>query len=1228
MSDIFSEQKASSKKEFTAAQRAAIGYSGKNLLLSAGAGSGKTATLTEKVCRMVCDAEGGADISRMIIVTFTKLAAKELRDRIGAAINAKLQEEPDNRFLTQQLISLESAQISTIDSFFYKIIKPYFSFLGLPPFFRIADETTGKMLREKIMEEVIDDFFSDGSEGFIHLANSLSGSRDEKSLTSVILDIDEKLSQKGFGAEKLVSWGNMLSSGDTEEFFNCPHGKVLMNTTKKFAAHCLSLFSDIEASFPSNPDVAEKYATSVSAAIEFSKLLYDATDKGYSATRAALDSFSLPALGRIKEKTAFSVYVSETKSDMTKKVKDLKKFYSEDSAVISEVRVRTSDICLSLAELISEFRERYESEKKERGYVDFADLSHYARKIFCAPDGTPTAAAAQFANDYDYIFIDEYQDTNSVQDEIFAAISENMKLRFMVGDIKQSIYAFRGGEPSVFSGYRETFENMTEDGLADVEHGSDTREMCIFMSENFRSDKNIITFANCVSAYMFKDSQTPFEKGDNLICKKKKEEGAPDFPIEMYLIEKPDKETAPENEEESDTSDNDNSSASSNPEADFVAERITSLLRFEKRADSSAIRPKDIAILVRNNVSVASYANALAKRGIPVKDTCARDFFAQSEILLVFCILNAIDNPLRDIYLTGAMKSPVFKFSMDDLLKLKTGKAHTKLWFCTLEYASSGGDVTLKNKCIAFIDFIEKFREKSRSASAAEILRSLYDTLSLNMLAGTSDVGSASSVRQNLTALYEYARKFEEERFGGLFGFITYISELMEEKSHTVMTASDADAVSVMTIHKSKGLEFPICFICETATNFSGKGHEGSVLFDVECGLSMKLRDEGALVLCDTPLRGVTIEKMKVDSVNENMRLLYVALTRAVERLIITAKTVNSEKELLRASHKARLTTPYEREHFTKFSSILLPAAMQVVHNYPECAKITVVNGESPRSEYNAPAPETAAEKEETDMRETIRERLSFKYPSDHLANIPAKMTVSKLRPSLLDEEEITLSLDGTRFLDEQTEKKDKVKESKRPIPRFAKGKVQAAGADIGTATHVFMQFCDFKSLLTDGFDPELERLVRNGFITDEMASLVSREQINSFAHSDLLASVISSKELRREFRFNVSLPASLFTSDKALSKRLDESGTDIIAQGVIDLVFTDKDGKLILVDYKTDKLTEYELKNRSAAEKKLVERHKTQLTYYACACEKMFERPVDSVVVFSLPLGDTVKII
>lgn len=1188
---------------FTKAQLFAIESRSRDLLLSAGAGAGKTATLTERVCRLVTDEASGVDVSRMLIVTFTRAAAAELRERVRERLEAALSENPSSRRLARQLVALDGADISTISGFLLKSIRPYFSELGLPPSFAVADEATVNVMKSKIMSEVIDDFFDEGSPSFIALADALSSSRDEASMNETVLKIANTLFQKGFSQENLSEKAAALEEASTSDFFASSHGKVVREITESFARHYLAAFKSASESITSDPFLTGKYGASAEEHVRFAEALVAHAGTGYKEAKDHIESFAPSKLPPIKAeaKSDEAISFGELKKEFKEKLsKDIAPLFAYEEKDISAVQIRTAALLRELARVVGEFSRRFSEAKRERGVVDYNDIELYAKELFVAPDGGPSAAALALCEKYDCMFIDEYQDTNSLQDAIFTSLAAKVP-RFMVGDVKQSIYAFRGAEPAVFASYRKKMKT------ADVEHDvNETDPRMVFMSENFRSDSTVIDFVNVVSEVMFAGTSTPFEKGDRLIFSKGHREGYVEHPAEVALIEKPEKK-----EGERAVSDDE-------VEAEYTASRIASMLTHEVRGNGERIEPRDISILLRSSLDAPVFESALRRRGIAVSDRATLEFFEQKEVLLVLCLLNAIDNPFRDIYLAGALKSPVFGFTVEDLIKIKLGRSALPLFSCLEEFDDVASP--LYGKCRAALGFISKYSKLSRGKDSASVILSLYNEFSLySMTDGAApDSARAAAVRENLTALYEMARRYEASSFGGLYGFITYLGEMMQ-KSSTVEKAEDDNAVSIMTIHKSKGLEFPICFIGRTSKRFNMKDVSASVLFDPDLGPALKMRDETGLVRCDNPLRVAVSKKMRYDAVSEEMRVIYVAMTRARERLVIPVATTSAASEVKEARLRAERQSTYSAYTSATAANAILPAAIFAADlNAPFIKLVTVpyseVEGESVNSEKTQ---DVAVQSE--DINGIIKERLAFRYPREHLADIPAKITVSKLSPSLLDDEETVTDIELAEFLRGAPAKK---KKADIPILRLTPDD-EPSGAERGTATHVFLQFCDFEKLESDGFEAELSRLSERRFLTTRMASLVNREEIESFAKSGLFGMIKSARRIWREFRFNSALKAYNFTTDEALGAKLRESGDDIIVQGVCDLVIEDERGELILVDYKTDRLSAYQLSHPEEARKELRERHRSQLSYYKVACEKIFERRIDRVLIYSLALGD-----
>lgn len=1224
--------KTGKTRSWAKAQKDAIDFPGKGLLLSAGAGSGKTAVLTERVCNLVCDEECGIPISRMLIVTFTVAASKELKDRIAQRLAKELDENPDSEYIIKQTVELGNANISTISSFFYKAVRPFAAELSLPPDFRVAEEALTEVMKKRIMNDVVDDFFESDNEDFIILADTLGNPRNEDSLSEVILKIAKNLTQKGIDAETVSTWASRLEASATGDFFETANGQAGRGQLVDFFEHYTEFFKQTRKLLAEDSDVLKGYGKGCDALISECERLCGIVKTGsFANVSSALCGFEkLPSMGSLREdkKTEAAEYYQEHRKTFWNKLKELRGvLFSAGEKEIGRLCVQTEKICRVLGDVLGEFYSRFESEKKDRGLVEFSDLEVYAKRIFCNPDGSPTEHALEYSRQFDCIFIDEYQDTNETQDAVFSAVSQGIK-RFMVGDVKQSIYAFRGADPSVFNSYRAKWKPY-EEAKKSTAAPKDI-QATIFMNGNFRSDEGVIDFSNLVSEYMFPGSDTPFEKEDRLVFSKNHPDGYKEKRSEICCLLRSEADKKEKRRYE----------------AEYVAERIASMLKNELKADGTPYKAGDFAILLRNKSSASDFCESLAKRGVATHDSATEKFFERPEILLVLCILNAIDNPLGDIYLAGAMKSPAFGFSVSDLVKIRIGKKDRPLWYCVEEYASKGNDPLLVERCVNFIRFEEEFRSRSRRCPSDVLLRAIYERLSL-MSMGERDEdfsGVGARIRRNLTSLYEYARQYERVSYTGLYGFISYLGELMESEAEGEKAQVSDDAVTVTTIHKSKGLEFPVCFICEATKDFSTKDATAEILVDKDIGIALNLQDESGCVRCATPMKKILAEKIQTRAVCEEMRVLYVAMTRASERCIVVAEesAVGAWKDLRRAARMAKFdmlcATPYSKMRSKNYLSWILPSAQNSIENndFPcfDMNYVALHGGEFTCIEAEKKAEETV------ELESIFEERFSFEYPYSYLEKIPSKLTVSKLKPDVLDEDSELDSLESfysllhveTGLPGGEVFSKDyeqiKVAEEAAPRPAFMSESVQPDYAFKGTSTHVFLQFCDFEGLIKNGFEEERKRLLEKGFMTERMAQNVDAKQIKAFIDSSLIKEVLSASFVKREFRFNVALPAADFTENEELKQVLLENGCDIITQGVCDLVYENDKGELILVDYKTDRLTEAELENVALAEKKLKERHTRQLSYYKRAVEGIFGKTVSKTAVYSLPLGDTVDII
>lgn len=1192
------------RMSWTKTQKQVIDSKKRGILLSAGAGSGKTAVLTERVTRLVMDEKNGIPISRMLIVTFTKAAAGELRDRIRRKLTDAVGDR-STPYLVKQLMDLENAEIDTISAFFYRSVRANAPLLSLPPDVRVGETAAICAMEKKVMRDVVDDFFDMGDPDFEELADCLSSSKDETKLDTVLLDLAKTLRGKGVSPEKIARGAFELENA--EDFLDSAPGIFLRKRIEELAKHYLFAFGELREAVESDEDVMKAYGDSFDFFTSYLICIEREAKSGTYATLKKLIDEPIPKLAPLKNKTEDALCFSDLKNRLSTSIKKLRaEVFVSEAHVLDLVTEKSCRISRKIAQVVECYFDRLAEEKRDRGIVDFDDLGLMAKKIFCNEDGSPTRAALELSEKYDCIFVDEYQDTDGIQDAVFSAISAGGS-RFMVGDVKQSIYAFRGADPSVFNSYRDRWKN-----------GGEKDCVTVFMRENFRSSKNVIYFANLVSEVMFNGSDTPFEMGDRLICSKN--DGEDNGKKTEICIVGEDKETGIFGKE---------------AECEYVADRIAAMLAKETKDDGTPVTPSDIAVLLRNSTHAGEFAAALKRRGIPVSDLATVEFFEQSEVLLVLSILNAIDNPLRDIYLAGTMKSPVFCFTVDDLVKIRRSGRDRPLWHSVLDYCERGEDKELSRRCSDLVNFIEAYRFESRRMGADRILSSLYQSLNLMWLHDGIGDGASSGqrIRENLTILYEYARRFEENSFSGLSGFITFLSELAEEKKKGADTSYDG-MVRIITIHKSKGLEFPVCFLCECGAKFSIKEFQKPILLEEDMGLAFRIKDESGLVFCNTPMCYVAKESMRRRATFEEMRVLYVALTRAREKMIVTCAA--KESLLEKAEAEWRFFDGYTGSNAACFADWILPAAAGAIES-GEDSFFTIVEA-SNSSVFEAAIRETSADAkcEGSGFYELYRERFSFDYPFGYLANIPAKLTVSKLKPDILDDDGLTGGLEsGMRLVAESVERpignikyassghRNKTKND-APMPAFMQNDRTVDSAAAGTATHIFLQFCDFKRLCDDP-DGELERLVSAGFLDRTTADIVNMDEVRMFKDSEFFGDILDASEIRREFRFNVAIPAAELTSAEYLKERFEKNGDTVTVQGICDIILRARNGELILADYKTDRIPEGT--DLEDARRMLSDRHRDQLTYYKRALETIYGERIRRVLIYSLALGDTVNV-
>ena len=1167
------------ERKWTEAQLDAINRSGKNILISAAAGSGKTAVLTARIIKKLTDSENPADISRMLIVTFTKAAANELKERIGTAITEAISKNPSDNRLKKQYLLLQNAKISTIHGFCLDLIKKNFEKLGIGPSISVSDQAQASLMMEQVANTVIDNYYSalpgyTDIECFSEFADNFISLKDDK-LSDLLISVYNKVSSFPRGIEFINDSANELDKVAKEGIYSSVWGEIIINHLEDTFSYYAEIFSDACRFFNDGDVYQDKYLPSFEYEYKFvSELLRQTRLHDIEGVKATISNRAPLPLKPLKKdyQTDECLFYRSAKSEFSSKLSKITElFFSQTDETIRQTAEKTRIFVHKLYLFLSSFNDLYTAEKRKRNLLDFNDLERTAYNLLVNEKGKPTDVAGKISLEYDDIYIDEYQDVNKLQDMIFSSISKD-SCRFMVGDIKQSIYGFRGAEPSLFADYRKNSEIDK-----------------IFLRHNFRCDSPIINFVNLVCGNLFRSvgKTVPYDNTDELVCGK--ENGGSDK-VEIHLVSTG-KCKAPERRE---------------AEADFVAKRISELL-------SQGYRPNQICILLRSaSRSAATFEKSLENLKISCKNQVVKNLFVNPEVLLVMNILNVIDNPSRDIYLAGALKSPIFNFSLTDLVKIRRYTSEGSLFSALKKYTE---DFDF-GKGKYFLKKFEEFRKLSLEPVDKLIWRIYRDTHIFSLATGGGVGSSVSEKKANLLLLYDYARKFESGKFKGLYSFIRYINDVLESgAAFEGATSSDADnSVQIMTIHQSKGLEFPVVFLCDTSAEFSSQDLHEKVLIDRNYLTTMKLADKTGLATYDTIMRraeGIGILQKNCD---EEIRVLYVALTRAVNKLIITSalpdpnETIANCRELIKYSNIAngyayRISNDY-------ISWILMSSLNEYTPNIIESDNNAEKIEESAHLSATLKAAPSYDESEILSFETEFRNRFDFEY-NKQASLVPAKLSVSELYPEVIDEFN-----ESFKITEEARENMKK--------PRFV-SETQFSSADKGTATHQFMQFCNFSLLEKNGVDEEINRLLKNGYIDCHTSELIEKEAVNRFLSSPLFISLRDAKYIKRELRFNIKLPAKLFSSDENVKAALENES--LLVQGIIDCLFIDSKGNLTILDYKTDRIPFEYRSSQKTADEFLISRHINQLSYYRLACEKMMCRKVDRVLLYSFSLSRIIEI-
>lgn len=1251
--------------QWTAEQLSAIGTHDRSLLVSAGAGSGKTTVLTERIMRKITAEENPLSISDFLIVSFNKASAADLKKKISKELRRLIvADKTRSDHLKQQLVLINRANISTMHAFCLQVIKENPDRLSLPATFRIGSETEAKIIKKSVFDSVFELFYSGRNDfykdydftynDFLYTVENFLGKKINDNSFDIMIKIHSKLQNYADKYAFLNAQIELnrelaaLSGEDDREFFNTAYGHGVYSYILDFHSYFSDNYTQIYESVNYSPDLKKKFEKKITSCLDYldeiktiaankcsykelSLCLMNINKGRLTGVRGIEEDLNHALLTAVDKRLGYAF--DKITSLFTYKFSTLQRFaadYEKNTRVIIAV------LKLFEAELLKE--------KMRLKVFDFSDLERFAFELLLNKDAngaySPSPIALSLRQKFKEIYIDEYQDTNDLQDAIFKAISSEDENhcggnRFMVGDVKQSIYAFRGANSDIFESYADKFKLLDDDG----DNGSPAK---IFLSHNFRCDKNIIGFTNGIFKVLFNKKNKTIDYGEceRLVFGKDPEKDK-NFKVDFIFLEK---EAANSLAVRKDGVEESRSEDIDYKEAEYVALKIKNMILQSENNDSESepLKYSEVAVLTRNNTKTPYFTAAFKKYDIPFISDDSDSFLSCPESLLFLSLLHTVNNPYNEIYLASALKSPIFSFTLNKLIKIKLWNEDAELkrknlYICLQNYYNYfsendnahgffyDGEIVedIKN----FNEKLRIWREKARFLTADKFIWYLFKQT--DILAIISKEKEAVRRKENLMLFLEHARAFELSSYRGLFNFLLYLENLRinnDDVKKTKKIAETANAVRIMSVHKSKGLEFPVCFIVNCADTINFKDSTNDPVISEKLGIYYRIKSEDMPAAFNTPMRALAANELKTKAINEEARILYVALTRAKNKLIIT-NTVKNKDDTLSQNYepvssfsnlslsltskmgKTKIST--EISYTDLFCKILFDYQGGVrLSSCAECgtigkaelramAKDLINPDEKMSSEQENGAPQTIIDLEKAAKhKEGLAAIYEGKYKYSALSSIPAKVSVSELTPSPI---------------------------SAAPLPDFineTREKTDFSPAEAGTAAHICMQFIDFESAHANGSEYEAGRLHDMGFLTKSQFDLLDFTLLDRFFKSPLYEELKSARELYREKRFNLMTDIKdyeYFGEQSDICNLPDNEF--VLIQGVIDLFYIDRQGKLVVADFKTDRV------KKSGGEEELIRRYKTQLRLYSRAAEEMTGIKSSKAVIFSFHLDKTIDV-
>ncbi|WP_461205952.1 helicase-exonuclease AddAB subunit AddA [Clostridium sp. DL1XJH146] len=1231
--------------KWTEDQEAAINTRGCNLLVAAAAGSGKTAVLVERIITMITDEKNPVDIDKLLIVTFTNAAASEMKERIGRAINKKLVENPKLTRLQRQLTLINKASITTIHSFCLQVIRNNFHLIEIDPNFRIGDSTETLLLQWEALDELFEELYTEENitEEFKGLIEAYSRGKDDASLKNIVMDLYKFAIASPDPEEKLISMAEQFNVDENYDFGETDWAKVILqdayfelcNMENNYikSVNLLNTCEDLQGYY-------EQYCNELN-------IIQDVKKASEISWEKLINYYKEDIFERLKPvRNVENKDIQEKVKKLRNKVKDQ---YKAIGKIISLYQVNSDGkefrkiypLMNELSEIVIKFMLKYKEKKKDRGIIDFSDFEHYCLQILRDKneDGEirPSQAAIALRERYEEILVDEYQDSNDVQEQIVnmigrkdveTGVSNNI---FMVGDVKQSIYRFREAKPELFLDKYSKYPHYKE-------NKDDSPQKKITLYKNFRSRKEILQGINFIFEQIMSQKvgelQYTDEEALNLgasFPEFNDDNGYVGGEIELHLIDRKDEEDIISEEvieaEDSILDDEEREELDNiQLEARLVAHRIKQLIHgdegkkfkvYDKHINLYRdVEYKDIVILMR---SVSRFAPVFVEEfrnlDIPAYSDTDAGYFETTEIKTMLALLKVIDNPRQDIPLIALLRSPIGLFNEEELVDIRYQDDNGVFYDALIKAASHAEEMNDKKKlwvkCHDIVQRIKNWRKKAKHMSVDEFIWYLYKQTGYYGYVGSMAGGNQRQA--NLKILFQRASQYEKTSYKGLFNFISFINKLIDNKGDmgkAKVLGENDNVVRIMTIHKSKGLEFPIVILSSLGKQFNLMDLNKKILFHNEYGYGPEFVDIERRLSYSTIIKDAVKKKIKIETLSEEMRILYVALTRAKEKLILTGSLKDLDKAIEKWAYAVEIEEDklpeYEMLKSMNYLDWICPSLMRK----KECELHKLLDNENMKLFHNIEdtshwdikmwkrndiiendyiIQEVKIEEKnsllevDTKIQTEVDRRLSWKYKYIKASKMPTNITVTELKKMQNREDFIEYS--QNLF--------------KAPLiskPKFLKEEEELTPAEKGTLMHLVMQKIDFlRGNNLEEIKEQINELKEKGFISEKEAQIISPNRILRFFNSNIGTRLVNSNEIYREVPFLTDLEVSEIYSDLSLEEYKDEK---ILLQGVIDCYFIE-DNKIVILDYKTD----YVLENNTQL---IVDRYKEQLNYYAKAVEKI----------------------